>query len=69
MEKEKKPYVKITDRKEAIKYALENAKKDDIILLAGKGHEDYQIIGKKKIHMDERNIVEEILNDLDKSGI
>lgn len=69
VEKEKKPYVKITDRKEAIKYALENAKKDDIILLAGKGHEDYQIIGKKKIHMDERNIVEEILNDLDKSGI
>lgn len=65
VEKEKKPYIKITDRKEAIKYALENAKKDDIILLAGKGHEDYQIIGKKKINMDERDIVKEILNSLD----
>lgn len=69
VEKEVKPYVKITDRKEAIKYALENAQKNDIILLAGKGHEDYQIVGKKKINMDERTIVEEILNDLDKSGI
>ncbi len=69
VEKEKKPYVKITDRKEAIKYALENAKKDDIILLAGKGHEDYQIIGTKKIDMDERDIVKEILNSLDERGL
>lgn len=68
VEKEEKPYVKITDRREAIKYALENAQKNDIILLAGKGHEDYQIIGKKKINMDERTIVKEILDNLDNIG-
>ena len=60
----KTPYVKITDRKEAIKYAIENAKKDDVILLAGKGHEDYQIVGKKKLSLDERSVVKKILADL-----
>lgn len=69
VERVNKPYIKITDRKEAIKYALENAKKDDIILLAGKGHEDYQIIGKKKIKMYERDIVQEILSSLNARGM
>lgn len=55
--KSKGKYVKIVDRKEAIKYALDNAKKNDIILLAGKGHETYTIIKDNKIPFDERKIV------------
>lgn len=55
------PYVVIEDRREAIAYALDNALKDDIIILAGKGHETYQILGKVKHHMDEREIVREHL--------
>ena len=47
----------IEDRYEAIKFALSIAQKDDIIILAGKGHEDYQIIGKEKFPFDEREIV------------
>ena len=47
------------DRKEAIRYAIDNGKRGDIIVLAGKGHEDYQVIGHEKIHMDEREIVAE----------
>lgn len=57
----KTPYVVITDRREAIKYAIEHAGKDDTIILAGKGHETYQIVGKTKYHMDEREIVAEVL--------
>ncbi len=56
------PYVKITDRREAIHWAVNNAEKDDIIVLAGKGHEDYQILaGGVKIHFDEREVVAEAL--------
>lgn len=55
--KSKGEYVKIVDRKEAIKYALNNARKNDIILLAGKGHETYTIIKDNKIPFDERKIV------------
>lgn len=52
----------ITDRREAIKWALNNAKQDDVIVLCGKGHEDYQIIGTTKFHFDEHEIVKEILS-------
>jgi UDP-N-acetylmuramoyl-L-alanyl-D-glutamate--2,6-diaminopimelate ligase len=45
--------VRIADRKEAIEYAVSISQKDDIILVAGKGHEDYQIIGTEKIHFDD----------------
>ncbi|MCX7940194.1 MAG: UDP-N-acetylmuramoyl-L-alanyl-D-glutamate--2,6-diaminopimelate ligase, partial [Endomicrobia bacterium] len=55
----KQNYEIISDRKEAIFKALSLAKTRDIILLAGKGHEDYQIIGTEKIHFDEREIVKE----------
>jgi UDP-N-acetylmuramoyl-L-alanyl-D-glutamate--2,6-diaminopimelate ligase len=55
----------IENRAEAIKFALSIAQKDDIIILAGKGHETYQIIGKEKIHFDEREIVFSALQDLD----
>ena len=55
-------YVTITDRKSAIKYAIDNAMQDDIIVLAGKGHETYQIFKDKTIHFDEREVVRDILN-------
>ena len=53
-------HVVIENRREAIEYAVENAKKDDVIILAGKGHEDYQIIGKEKTHFDEVEILMEL---------
>ncbi|MBZ4644972.1 MAG: UDP-N-acetylmuramyl-tripeptide synthetase [Clostridia bacterium] len=56
-------YVVIENRFEAIKYALENAKKDDVIVLAGKGHETYQILKDRVIHFDEKEIVESILRE------
>ena len=55
------PYVVRPDRREAIAYAIENHCPGDVIILCGKGHEDYQIIGKTKVHMDEREIVAKIL--------
>lgn len=57
-------YICITDRREAIKYAIMNAGKDDIILLAGKGHETYQTFKDKTIHFDEREVVAEILKEI-----
>lgn len=53
-------YVEILDRKEAIAYAIHNARPGDVIVLAGKGHEDYQEIEGKKYPMDERVIIDEI---------
>lgn len=59
------PYITIADRIEAIHWAVKNAQKDDIIILAGKGHEDYQILpGGVKIHLDEREVVAEALKEL-----
>ena len=55
----KKEYIRVTDRREAIFKALDVAKKGDIIVLAGKGHETYQEINHIKHHMDEREIVNE----------
>ena len=54
-------YVTIPDRKEAIKYCMEHAGAGDIVILAGKGHEDYQEIKGVKHHMDERDLIEEII--------
>ncbi|WP_069650158.1 UDP-N-acetylmuramoyl-L-alanyl-D-glutamate--2,6-diaminopimelate ligase [Caloranaerobacter ferrireducens] len=56
-------YVVIEDRREAIRYALEIARKDDVILLAGKGHETYQIIGNEVLPFDEKKIVLELLGE------
>lgn len=50
-------YEVIADRAEAIKRALEKARSGDIIAIAGKGHEDYQIIGKEKLHFSDKEIV------------
>lgn len=54
-------YKVIENRRDAIAYALGIAKKDDIVLLAGKGQETYQIIGNEKTHFDEREVVLELL--------
>ncbi len=61
MEKTDGAYVEIADRKEAIRYAMENALPGDIVVLAGKGHEDYQEIRGVKHPMDERKLIREIL--------
>ena len=54
----------IPDRKEAIYRAIELARKDDIVLIAGKGHEDYQILGDRTIHFDDREVALEALKGL-----
>ena len=56
-------YVEIIDRKEAIAYAIHHGQPGDIIVLAGKGHEDYQEIKGKKYPMDERVLIQEILEE------
>lgn len=54
-------YVEIIDRKEAIAYAIKHGEPGDIVILAGKGHEDYQEIKGKKYPMDERDLIRDIL--------
>ncbi len=55
----KTPYLVNPDRRKAITAAISMAKAGDIVVLAGKGHEDYQIIGEKKIHFDDREVARE----------
>lgn len=50
-------FIEILDRKEAIRYCIENAKEGDVIVIAGKGHEDYQEIKGVKYHMDDRELI------------
>lgn len=57
-------YVEISDRKEAIRYVIEHGQKGDVIVLAGKGHEDYQEIKGKKYPMDERDLIRQVLEEL-----
>ena len=57
-------YITIPNRREAIKYCIENAQDGDIIVLAGKGHEDYQEIKGIKYHFDEREVIANILKEL-----
>ncbi|ASS75871.1 UDP-N-acetylmuramoyl-L-alanyl-D-glutamate--2,6-diaminopimelate ligase [Tumebacillus algifaecis] len=54
-------YVRITDRRQAIRYAVEQAEAGDVIMIAGKGHETYQIIGKTKIHFDDREVASQAI--------
>ena len=56
-------YIIIPDRKEAIKYSILNAREGDIVLLLGKGHEDYQDKNGVKTLFDERVIIREILEE------
>jgi len=60
----KKNFTVIENRREAINWSLENACLEDVIILAGKGHETYQIIGKEKRHFDEREVVAEYFDKL-----
>lgn len=63
MHKTQGSYVEICDRKEAIRYAIAHGQPGDIIVLAGKGHEDYQEIKGVKYPMDERVLIQEILEE------
>ena len=56
-------YVEIIDRKEAIRYAIDEAQKGDVVVLAGKGHEDYQEIKGVKYDMDERVLIAEVVQE------
>ncbi len=56
-------YVTIPDRKEAIRYCMEQGQAGDVVILAGKGHEDYQEIRGVRHHMDERELIEEIIQE------
>ena len=58
------PYDTVIDRREAIAHAMRTAEPGDVIVLAGKGHEDYQIFGTEKKHFDEREVVADILKTL-----
>ena len=57
-------YIVIPDRREAMRWCIENAQDGDIIVFAGKGHEDYQEIRGKKYPFDERVVTAEILKEL-----
>lgn len=58
------PRLRLSDRREAIRTALIEGRPDDLVLLAGKGHETYQVVGEEKRPFDERAIVHEILAEL-----
>ena len=60
-------YIEIPDRREAIRWCLENAQDGDIIVLAGKGHEDYQEIQGVKHPFDERVVIQELLGSTEQS--
>ena len=62
-------YVEIIDRKEAIRYAIEHAQTGDVIVLAGKGHEDYQEIKGVKYDMDERVLIAEVVAESTREGL
>ncbi len=61
----KSNYKLIENRREAIKTALLLAEKDDIIVIAGKGHETYQILKNETIHFDEKDVVLELIEELE----
>ena len=56
-------YICIENRRDAIKYALTIARQDDVVLLAGKGHETYQVLKEGTIHFDEREVISELIRE------
>lgn len=60
-------FIAIEDRREAIQLAVGALRKGDLLLVAGKGHEDYQIIGTEKIHFDDTEEIQKVLREMDKS--
>jgi UDP-N-acetylmuramyl-tripeptide synthetase len=63
IQKTGKPYREIADRREAIHHAISQARTDDLVLIAGKGHEDYQIIGREVFHFDDKEVAREALSE------
>jgi UDP-N-acetylmuramoyl-L-alanyl-D-glutamate--2,6-diaminopimelate ligase len=63
-----KPYRKIADRRAAIHQAVAEASSNDLVLIAGKGHEDYQIIGREVFHFDDKEVAREALANAGKSA-
>ncbi|MBI5671694.1 MAG: UDP-N-acetylmuramoyl-L-alanyl-D-glutamate--2,6-diaminopimelate ligase [Nitrospirae bacterium] len=57
-------YRKVSDRRDAIEEAVREAQSGDMVLIAGKGHEDYQIIGTKKVHFDDREVARDAIERL-----
>ena len=60
--RENQDYMALADRKQAIEYAIGSARAGDLVLIAGKGHEDYQILGSETIHFDDREIAANAIN-------
>lgn len=56
-----RPYVRLTDRREAIFHAIDEARESDVVLIAGKGHETYQIIGERRTHFDDHEVAREAM--------
>ena len=69
MKKTKGEYLVIPNRKDAIKYCLEHARRGDIVLFLGKGHEIYQEIKGQKYEFDERKILKEMMEELKEDGV
>ena len=63
LEKTDRPYIKLPDRREAIYRAISEARDGDIVLIAGKGHENYQILGERKISFDDQQVAREAVRD------
>jgi len=61
LKKAARPYVKLSDRREAIFHAIGEAREGDVVLIAGKGHETYQIIGDRRIHFDDHEVAREAM--------
>ena len=61
-ESRRAPYHVIPDRREAIATAVSQAKNGDMVLIAGKGHEDYQIVGTTRLHFDDREVAREAIS-------
>lgn len=62
--RKKENYHVVVDREQAIAEAISMAKKDDVVIITGKGHETYQIIGKVKHHFDDKEVANECLSKM-----
>ena len=58
-----KEVFRLADRREAIRFALAHAEDNDVIMIAGKGHENYQILKDRTIHFDDKEVVTEYWSD------
>jgi UDP-N-acetylmuramoyl-L-alanyl-D-glutamate--2,6-diaminopimelate ligase len=61
LKKSSRPYAKFADRREAIFHAVNEANENDLVIVAGKGHEDYQILKDRTIHFDDREVAREAM--------